>query len=109
MTYYGNPSGREILTKRLEELIENYNQETQRESELLERTKKEIHEQAAAIIKMAEESHLKKQEERHTKMSEAMNTIQEVLTELDLEEKELCKFASCLSQLQANVKSPKKS
>lgn len=109
LTYYGNPSGREILTTRLEELIENYNQETQRESELLERTKKEIHEQAATIIKMAEESHLKKQEERHTKMSEAMNTIQEVLTELDVEEKELCKFASCLSQLQANVKSPKKS
>ena len=87
----------------------DYNQETQRDSELLERTKKEIHEEAATIIKMAEESHLKKQEERHTKMSEALNSIQEVLTELDLEEKELCKFASCLSQLQANVKSPKKS
>ena len=52
LTYYGNPSGREILTTRLEQLIENYNQETQRESELLglERTKKEIHEQAASII-----------------------------------------------------------
>ena len=106
LTYYGNPSGREILTKRLEELIENYNQEAQRESELLERTKKEIHEKAAAIIKVAEASHLKKQEERHTKMSEAINSFQEVLTKLDEEEKELCKFASCLSQLQANVKSP---
>ena len=46
LTYYGNPSGREILTTRLEQLIENYiyNQETQRDSELLEMTKKEIHE-----------------------------------------------------------------
>ena len=88
LTYYGNPSGREILTLRLEELIENYNQEAQRESELLERTKKEIHELAATIIKVAEENHLKRQEERHTKMSETMNNIQEVLTKLDEEEKE---------------------
>ena len=106
LTYYGNPSGREILTKRLEELIENYNQEAQRESELLERTKKEVHELTAAIIKVTEANHQKRQEERHTKMSEAINRIQEVLTKLDEEEKELCKFASCLSQLQANVKSP---
>ena len=106
LTYYGNPSGREILTLRLEALIENYNQEAQRESERLESIKKEVNESAAAIIKVAEETHLKRQEERHTKMSEAMNTIQEVLTKLDEEEKELCKFANCLGQLQANVKSP---
>ena len=106
LTYYGNPSGREILTQRLEKLIENYNQEAQRESELLDRTKKELLEFTSSIIKMAEENHLKRQEERHTKMSEAMNNIQEVLTKLDEEEKELCKFASCLSQLQCNVKIP---
>ena len=106
LSYYGNPSGREILTTRLEELIENYNQETQRETEHLERTKKEVHELSAAIVKALEENHLKRQEERHTKMTEAINTIQELLTNLDEEEKELCKFASCLSKLQANVKSP---
>ena len=49
---------------------------------------------------------MKRQEERHTKMTEAMNSIHELLTKLDEEEKELCKFASCLGQLQVNVKSP---
>ena len=106
LTYYGNPSGREILTLRLEELIENYNQEAQREVTLLESIKKEVNESAAAIIKVAEETHLKRQEERHSKMTEAMNNIHELLTKLDEEEKELCKFASCLGQLQVNVKSP---
>ena len=40
LTYYGRPSGREILTARLGDLVESYNQETERENELLETTKK---------------------------------------------------------------------
>ena len=40
LTYYGHPSGREILTARLGDLVESYNQETERENELLETTKK---------------------------------------------------------------------
>ena len=40
LTYYGRPSGREILTARLGELVESYNLETDRENELLETTKK---------------------------------------------------------------------
>ena len=40
LTYYGHPSGREILTARLGELVESYNLETDRENELLETTKK---------------------------------------------------------------------
>ena len=106
LSYYGNPSGREILTTRLEEIIQSYNQETLRETEHLETVKKEVQEMSAGIVKAAEENHLKRQEERHTRMTEAINSIQESLTKLDEEEKELCKFASCLSQLQANVKSP---
>ena len=40
LTYYGHPSGREILTARLGDLVESYNQETEKENELLETTKK---------------------------------------------------------------------
>ena len=40
LTYYGHPSGWEILTARLGELVESYNLETDRENELLETTKK---------------------------------------------------------------------
>ena len=40
LTYYGRPSGREILTARLGELVESYNLETDRENELFETTKK---------------------------------------------------------------------
>ena len=106
LTYYGRPSGREILSARLGELIESYNKETEKESDILERTKKEVKGMAEEIIKVAEESQLRRQEERHTQMSEAVNNLQEVLAKLDEQEKELVEFASSLKQLQANVKTP---
>ena len=99
LTYYGRPSGREILSARLGELIESYNKETEKENEILETTKKEVKGMAEEIIKVAEESQLRRQEERHTQMSEAVNNIQEMLAKLDEEEKYLCKLASGLSQL----------
>ena len=40
LTYYGRPIGWEILTARLGDLVESYNQETEKENELLETTKK---------------------------------------------------------------------
>ena len=106
LTYYGRPSGREILSARLSELIESYNKETEKESDILERTKKEVKGMAEEIIKVAEKSQLRRQEERHTDMSEAVNNLQEVLAKLDEQEKELVEFASSLKQLQANVKTP---
>ena len=106
LTYYGRPSGREILSARLSELIESYNKETEKENDILERTKKEVKGMAEEIIKVAEESHLKRQEERHNQMSEAVNHLQEKLAKADEQEKELVEFASCLGQLQANVKTP---
>ena len=106
LTYYGHPSGREILSARLSELIESYNKETEQENELLQRTKKELKGMAEEIIKVVEESHLKRQEERHNQMSEAVNHLQEKLAKADEQEKELVEFASCLGQLQANVKTP---
>ena len=106
LTYYGRPSGREILSARLGELIESYNKETEKENEILETTKKEVKGMAEEIIKVAEESHLKRQEERHNQMSEAVNHLQEKLAKADEQEKELVEFASCLGQLQANVKTP---
>ena len=42
LSYYGRPSGREILSARLGELIESYNKETEKENDILERTKKEV-------------------------------------------------------------------
>ena len=106
LTYYGNPSGQQILMTRLEELVESYNKEAQQEAELLERIEKEVTEMAETTIKLAEESFSRKQEERHIRMSEAVNNIQEMLVKLDEEEKDLCKLASCLSQPKADVKSP---
>ena len=103
LTYYGHPSGQEILSVRLSELIESYNKETEQENELLQRTKKELKGLAEEIIKVVEESLLKRQEERHNQMSEAVNHLQEKLAKADEQEKELVEFATSLGQLQANV------
>ena len=106
LTYYGRPSGREILSARLGELIESYNKETEKENDILERTKKEVKGMAEEIIKVVEVSHLRRQEERHTQMSEAVSHLQEMLAKADEQEKELVEFASSLGQLQANIKTP---
>ena len=52
LSYYGRPSGREILSARLGELIESYNKETEKENDILERTKKEVKGMAEEIIKV---------------------------------------------------------
>ena len=61
---------------------------------------------ADEIIKVVEESHLRRQEERHSQMSEAVSHLQEMLAKVDEQEKELVEFASSLGQLQANIKTP---
>ena len=106
LTYYGRPSGREILSARLGELVESYNKETEKENDILERTKKEVKGMAEEIIKVVEESHLRKQEQHHTQMSEAVSHLQEMLAKADEQEKELVEFATSLGQLQANIKTP---
>ena len=58
------------------------------------------------IIKVVEESHLRRQEERHSQMSEAVSHLQEMLAKVDEQEKVLVEFASSLGQLQANIKTP---
>ena len=58
------------------------------------------------IIKVVEESHLRKQEQHHTQMSEAVSHLQEMLAKADEQEKELVEFATSLGQLQANIKTP---
>ena len=61
---------------------------------------------ADEIIKVVEESHLRKQEQHHTQMSEAVSHLQEMLAKADEQEKELVEFATSLGQLQANIKTP---
>ena len=59
---------------------------------------------ADEMIKVVEESHLRRQEERHAQMSEAASHLQEQLAKVDAEEKELVEFTRSLGQLQAHVK-----
>ena len=104
LSYSGNPSGKEILTGKMEKMIEDYNTSVEEQRTLVESIKQRINDASRKAIEKVEETYYNKQVEMHKKMEKNMIKIQEQFQQLAEEEDELKLFADGLDKFLGDVK-----
>jgi len=107
LSYLGKPTGREILTSKLEKMIHVYNDHVEEEKRVLEGSKNLIQEECDRLIKDLETRFYEKQVVTHKKMESLMLRMQQEINSLEPTEDELKKFSDGLSMLATDMKSVK--
>ena len=103
--YYSSPSGREILSAKLDAIVEDHNQQVEEEAKVLDDQKKAIMETAKAMIKKLEEASHQRQLNRLVKMKEITEQINQELQTNNEEEEQLKQFSEALIKLGNEIKS----
>ena len=105
LNYFGKPTGREILTSKLEKMIHIYNSHVEEDKKVLEATKNLVQEECDRLVKELEARFYDKQVATHTKMESMMIKKQQELASMEPTEDELKKFAGGLSMFATDMKS----
>jgi len=105
LNYLGKPTGREILTSKLEKMIHIYNAHVEEDKKVLEATKILVQGECDLLLKDIETQFYDKQVATHKKMESLMIKMQQEITSMEPTEDELRKFSDGLSMFATDMKS----
>merc|ERR1712240_808503 len=104
LSYLGRPTGREILTSKLEKMIHIYNAHVEEDKKVLEATKILIQGECDRLLKDIETQFYDKQV-ANKKMESLMIKMQQEITSMEPTEDELRKFSDGLAMFATDMKS----
>ena len=103
-SYYSSPSGREILSAKLDAIVNDHNQQVEEEAKVLDDKKMAIMETARSMINKLEEASHQRQLRRLVKMKEITEKIIQELQTINEEEEQLKQFSEALIKLGNEIK-----
>ena len=103
-SYYSSPSGREILSAKLDAIVNDHNQQVEEEAKVLDDKKMAIMETARSMINKLEEASHQRQLSRLVKMKEITEKINQELQTINEEEEQLKQFSEALIKLGNEIK-----
>ena len=103
-SYYSSPSGREILSAKLDAIVNDHNQQVEEEAKVLDDKKMAIMETARSMINKLEEASHQRQLRRFVKMKEITEKIIQELQTINEEEEQLKQFSEALIKLGNEIK-----
>ena len=103
-SYYSSPSGREILSAKLDAIVNDHNQQVEEEAKVLDDKKMAIMETARSMINKLEEASHQRQLRRLVKMKEITEKINQELQTINEEEEQLKQFSEALIKLGNEIK-----